>query len=260
MFKRPPILSILVALLLGITTLDFHCHAGGESKPPPEKGEEAKPKKKKKNKPRVSPARDAARTFQRGVRNWRALKRTNIVMQARDYSCGAAALATVGKYSWGDNVDEEFFLAILNLLLTPEEAEDRIENGLAMTDLRRAAVKAGYRAVAGKLTLAKLAGSKVPLIVGITVDEYDHFVVYRGIDGEYVYVADPIRGNVRILIRDFVKQWQKNAVLAIAKPGHKIKDSSPLSLRGEELFLGRINNQIVRRAAESSVTRSMRRK
>ena len=35
---------------------------------------------------------------------------------------------------WGDNVDEEFFLTILDLILTVEEAKERVENGLAMAD------------------------------------------------------------------------------------------------------------------------------
>jgi hypothetical protein len=201
------------------------------------------------------PVRDQDHTFSRKVRNYEELKRQNIVMQKRDYSCGAAALATVAKYYWGDNVDEEFFLAILDHLLTIEEAKDRVENGLAMTDLRRAAVEAGYSAVVGKVSFEKLADSKVPLVVGISVDEYDHFVVYRGTDGLYVYLADPIRGNLRLPSHEFIKQWQKNAILAIAKPGVKVKEYSRLSITGNELFLGKLNDQVIRTAGERPVTR-----
>ena len=211
--------------------------------------------KPKKWEPTGAPVRDGDRTFRRKVRNYKDLKRQNIVMQQRDYSCGAAALATVAHFYWGDNVDEEFFLTILDHILTLEEAEDRVENGLAMSDLRRAAVEAGYKAIVGKVSFDKLAESKVPLIVGITVDGYDHFVVYRGTDGIYVYLADPIRGNLRIRSHEFVKQWQKNAILAIAKPGSKVKEYSRLSITGEELFLGKINDQVIRTAAERPVTR-----
>lgn len=201
------------------------------------------------------PVRDQDHTFARKVRNYEELKRQNIVMQKRDYSCGAAALATVAKYYWGDNVDEEFFLAILDHLLTVEEAEDRVENGLAMTDLRRAAVEAGYSAVVGKVSFEKLTESKVPLVVGITVDGFDHFVVYRGTDGLYVYLADPIRGNLRVRSNEFIKEWQKNAILAIAKPGVKVKEYSRLSITGNELFLGRLNDQVIRTAGERPITR-----
>ena len=205
--------------------------------------------------PNGAPIRDGDHTFSRKVRNYKQLKRQNIVMQQRDYSCGAAALATVAYYYWGDNVDEEFFLTILDHILTVEEAKERVENGLAMTDLRRAAVEAGYTAVVGKVSFEKLTESKVPLVVGITIDEYDHFVVYRGTDGIYVYLADPIRGNLRVRSQEFIKQWQKNAILAIAKPGVKVKEYSRLSITGEELFLGRINDQVIRTATERPITR-----
>ena len=205
--------------------------------------------------PNSVPVRDGEHRFSSKVRNYKQLKRQNIIMQQRDYSCGAAALATVAHYYWGDNVDEEFFLTILDHLLTVEEAKERVENGLAMTDLRRAAVEAGYTAVVGKVSFEKLTESKVPLVVGITIDEYDHFVVYRGTDGIYVYLADPIRGNLRVRSREFIKQWQKNAILAIAKPGMKVKEYSRLSITGEELFLGKLNDQVIRTASERPTTR-----
>lgn len=214
-----------------------------------------KKKSSSESKPQGAPIRDGKHIFSKHVRDWQSLKRRNIVMQRRDYSCGAAALATVARYYWGDNLGEEYFLRILDKILTVEEAEERVENGLAMTDMRRAAVKAGYTAVVGKVSFDKLAESKVPLIVGITVNEYDHFVVYRGTDGVHVYLADPIRGNLRIRSEEFLKQWQKNAVLAIAKPGHKVKKYSPLSLRADELFLGELNDQVIRTASERPTTR-----
>jgi len=220
--------------------------------------EPTKKKQAKKKEPKSAPVRDDNRRFSKRVQDYQSLKRKNIVMQRRDYSCGAAALATVAKYYWDDDVDEEFFLTLLDQILTREEAEERVENGLAMADLRKAAVKAGYQAVVGKLTFQKLGESKVPLIVGIIVNDYDHFVVYRGTDGIHVYLADPIRGNLRIPSQVFVEQWQKNAVLAIVNPKKKVKTHSQLSIRGEELFLGEINDQVVRTASQRPITRLSR--
>ena len=144
-------------------------------------------------------------------------------MQKRDFSCGAAAVATIAHYYWGDNVDEDLFLRALDTILTDEEIEDRIKNGLAMSDLRRAAVIAGYEAVVGKLTFDKLAESKVPLVVGIKPGGHKHFVVYRGTDWVWVYIADPIRGNLRMPIREFVDQWQEKAVLVHRQAGRRSK-------------------------------------
>jgi predicted double-glycine peptidase len=105
-----------------------------------------------------------------------------------------------------------------------------------------------YEAAIGTLEYEKLAESKVPLIIGITVKEYDHFVVYRGTDGYFVYLADPIRGNVRIPGWEFVEQWQKNLVLVVAKKWDvDPPETSPLSVRGDEIFLGRMNEQFIRK-------------
>jgi len=192
------------------------------------------------------PVRDPDHTFQRRVWSWKELREKNIVMQQRDFSCGAAALATVVKYYWGDDVTETDFLRALDALLTREEALERIENGMALTDLRRAAVHAGYSASIGRISLTKLREAKVPVIVGIVVDGYDHFVVFRGTDARHVYLADPIRGNLRVPIPTFLQQWQENAILVVAKPGEKVRQSSPLSVRPAEIDKGRLNREVAR--------------
>ena len=196
-----------------------------------------------------APVRDSQHQFHRYVCSWQQLKRQNVVMQRRDYSCGAAALATLIRYYWGDQVTEDVFLKELDKLLTPEEVADRIKNGLSITDLKRAAVAKGYLASLGKLPFNKLVESKVPVVVGVTIEGFDHFVVYRGWDGHYVYLADPIQGNVRVHTCDFGKQWQKNAILAVAKKGEKIREVSPLSVRGDEIALGSVNWQYIRSRA-----------
>jgi uncharacterized protein len=192
------------------------------------------------------PIRDQDHQMEVRVRSYIELRERNIVMQRRDYSCGAATLATIARYYWGDDVTEDQVLGALDDLLTEDEIADRIENGLAMSDLRRAAVKLGYQAVVGKLTFAKLQDAKVPVIVGIEPEGHKHFVVYRGVDGDWVYVADPIRGNIRIPIWEFRKQWQQNAVLAIHKPGQKVKETSPLSLRDSDTKRGDLNWYLIR--------------
>jgi len=192
------------------------------------------------------PIRDAEHQPAVRIQNYIELREKNIVMQRRDYSCGAASLATICRYYWGDDVTEDLFLGVLDELLTREEIEDRIENGLAMSDLRRAAVKAGYQSVVGKTTFEKLTESKVPLVVGIEPGGHKHFVVYRGTDADWVYMADPIRGNVRMPVWEFRQQWQQNAVLVVHKPGQKVKKHSALSLRDEDVKRGELNWHLIR--------------
>ena len=73
-------------------------------------------------------------------------------------------------------------LRALDGILTDAEIVDRIKNGLAMSDLRRAAVDVGYQSVVGKTTFEKLKEVKVPVVVGISPEGHDHFVVFRGTD------------------------------------------------------------------------------
>jgi predicted double-glycine peptidase len=195
-----------------------------------------------------APIRDPDRHIREYVWSYKELKERQIVMQKLDYSCGAAALATVFRYYWGADVGEETFLRLIpKLNLTVEQIKDRIENGLTLTDLRDMANLAGYQSSMGKVKFEELAEAKVPVIVGITIRKHDHFAVYRGTDGYYVYLADPIRGNIRIEICDFEEQWQKNAILVVAKPGAQVKDPNPLGLRFAEIFRGVLNDQTVHR-------------
>jgi predicted double-glycine peptidase len=249
-------LSLVVALASAGSAARADGYSEPESQQPQSRQQQQgqqQPKKPKPPKPyepkEPTPIRDASNQTQIVVHNYEWLKQQHIVMQKRDFSCGAAAVATIARFYWGDNVDEDIFLRALDTVLTDEEAVDRIKNGLAMTDLRRAAVIAGYEAVVGKLTFAKLAESKVPLVVGIKPGGHKHFVVYRGTDWEWVYVADPIRGNLRMPIREFVDQWQEKAVLVIGKPGAKVKDHTPLSLTDADLRLGDTTKQYIRAQA-----------
>ena len=79
-----------------------------------------------------------------------------------DYSCGAAALATVLRYYWGDRVGEEDILQALFKTLTPEERQDRFKHGLAISDLRRVAVNMGYLSTIGTISLEQLSEAPHP--------------------------------------------------------------------------------------------------
>ena len=161
--------------------------------------------------------------------NWKSLKEMNVVMQRRDYSCGPASLATVVRYYWGDDVSEEAFLVAAIRAMTEEEFQDRRENGLSMTDLRRSAVALGYFASIGRVSMDELSESKIPVVLRIELNDFDHFVVYRGIVDDRVYLADPIRGNLRLSVEEFLQQWADGAILVVVKKGVDPPEDAPLS-------------------------------
>ncbi|GIW99373.1 MAG: hypothetical protein KatS3mg111_2706 [Pirellulaceae bacterium] len=194
------------------------------------------------------PVRDPHRIFQKEVVSWKELQNQNIVMQQRDYSCGAAALATVLRYYWGEDVSEADVLQTLALSLTPQALENRTKHGLSMADLKVVAERMGYDAAVGKLdSVDDLAESKVPLVVAIRLDGFDHFVVYRGIRCGHIFLADPLRGNIRLPTQQFPCLWIANAVLVVAPKGKTSSAVSRLGIRADEVPYSLMNRQVLRR-------------
>lgn len=199
-----------------------------------------------------APIRDSQRNVQVHVKTWKAYRDQNVVKQNRDYSCGAAAVATICRYYWGDNVSEAMVLRVIEDKLSQAELRERVENGLAISDLRVAAVKLGYLSTIGKLSIAKLHEAKVPLVVALRFEQSDHFVVVRGIRYGWVYLADPIRGNVRMPLWEFEQRWIENAVLVVVKKGKTKSDVSRLGITHAEMSKGWVSDQVLRTAPEKT--------
>lgn len=202
-----------------------------------------------------APVRDSKRIFYTKVESWTARKQKYVVMQERDFSCGAAVLATMIKYYWNGDTSEDQLIREMEKMLNQEEIKDRVENGLTMTDLRKLAVRQGYQATIGKLSFNKLTESKIPLIVGIVSEGYDHFVLFRGFDGRWVYLADPARGNIRVPAQQFVDEWQKNMALVVVRKNSKPRKWSPLHLRLEEVDTGVTNQKLLQMFPSRVTTR-----
>ena len=125
------------------------------------------------------------------LRSMKDLRDQGLVKQRFDYSCGAAALATILRYGFGDEVTERDILTELFELLSEDEEGLRRKEGFSLLDLQRVAQARGYKAQGFRLEpryLAKLAG---PVIVFIAPRGYKHFAVLRGVRGDRVYLADP---------------------------------------------------------------------
>jgi len=200
------------------------------------------------------PIRDPDHIFQRFVWSWKDIRDRNVVKQNRDYSCGAASLCTLLRYYWGDNVTEQKVLDTLDEMLNRDERRDRIKNGLSLTDLRRVSVKLGYLASIGTLSFDQLTQSKIPVLVPLTIGEFKHFAIYRGTDGYYVYLADPARGNIRTPINEFVKQWQMNAILVVAKKDQDLRENAPLALTAPEVYLGTLNRVVIQKQVAAPIS------
>ena len=132
-----------------------------------------------------------------------------LIRQQRDYSCGAAALATLFVHQWSDNISEADVLSTLSLVLPKEELARRSADGLSLLDLSRVARARGYRAQGFEISPEQLAKLTGPVIVYIDPDGYEHFSVLKGILGNRAYLADPSLGNVSYPLYRFLDMWTR---------------------------------------------------
>jgi len=137
------------------------------------------------------------------------LRDQGVIRQKADLSCGAAALATLLNFQFGDHVTER--QVTQGLIQRQEYIEHpevvRVREGFSLLDLKRYVTTRGYVGIGyGKLTFDDL-GSLAPLIVAISPLGYNHFVVYKGIVGDKVLLGDPAYGNRTMSREKFENIW-----------------------------------------------------
>ena len=146
---------------------------------------------------------------ERVVRSLLEIRHAHVVIQQWDLSCGAAALTTLLRYQYGEPATEkEVAVALMNrpeYLKHPELVQ--IRQGFSLLDLKRYVDSHGYLGVAtGKMELKDLL-TRAPIMVPINVLGYNHFVIFRGMRGNRVLLADPAWGNRTMLVNDFLDAW-----------------------------------------------------
>jgi predicted double-glycine peptidase len=137
----------------------------------------------------------------------RDLRDLNVVKQRYDFSCGAAALATLLRFGFGENVTENQILADLFDLPSEAEKSERRRTGFSLLDLQRVAQARGYNAQGFRLEASQLPLLGGPVIVFIEPRGYKHFAVLSGVRGDRAYLADPSRGQVRQPAHVFRDSW-----------------------------------------------------
>src|SRR5262245_15486016 len=85
------------------------------------------------------------------------LRDLHVVKQQDDYSCGAAALAILMIYYFGENTSERELLDLLEGRLTEEEKKKKALRGFSLLDLKQVAEAKGFQAAGFQLTMSQLA-------------------------------------------------------------------------------------------------------
>jgi predicted double-glycine peptidase len=141
------------------------------------------------------------------------IRHDRVMIQKWDLSCGAAALATVLYYQFGEPVTEkEIAHALMSRTEYVEHPElIQLREGFSFLDLKRylQTYRSGslYKGEGlGQLELSDLI-ERAPIMVPVNALGYNHFVVFRGVMGNRVLVADPAWGNRTMTIDKFQRMW-----------------------------------------------------
>ncbi|MCK9376129.1 MAG: C39 family peptidase [Syntrophobacterales bacterium] len=131
---------------------------------------------------------------------------TNVIPQTEDFSCGAAALATLLRYHFGNHLTER--KVILGMFEQGDKEQIR-KVGFSMLEMKQFCEQLQYQGQGYKIDLQKLRQINIPVITLMDTRSYKHFVVIRRVDDRFVYIADPSFGNRRIPLADFEASWNR---------------------------------------------------
>lgn len=164
------------------------------------------------------------------------IRERNLVRQAWDASCGAAALSTVLTHHFGD-VYTEATIAI-SILANTDPHLVRKRGGFSLLDLKRFAEAVGYTATGyGGLTLDDLAEHDGPSIIPVRIRGLDHFVVFRGRAAGRVLIGDPAFGNLTLSEERFEEYWTNGIGFFVKSPEGKTTGRERKALGSETMDL-----------------------
>lgn len=132
------------------------------------------------------------------VTDWKTIRDARVVKQDRDYSCSAAAVATLLNEFYGQSVTEEALL----------KAMDKGDLRASLDDMQRALPQFGFRAAGYAATYEQLTKLKMPVMVYLKHRKDDHFSILRGINENTVWLADPSLGNRTYSREQFLEMWE----------------------------------------------------
>ena len=132
---------------------------------------------------------------------WKEIGGKDIEKQNLDDSCGLAAVATILRSFYGEDIYERDVL---------DEVLKVSDGGAAsFSDLEKVVKKFGFKAGGFRMSFADLKGIKIPGIVYLRYRGQDHFSVIRGINEQgLVWLGDPLWGNRKFSKWQFKSMWE----------------------------------------------------
>ncbi len=127
-----------------------------------------------------------------------------VFRQGHDFSCGAAALASLLAFHYSRPTTEADVFAAM---LAAGDAAKIRRQGFSLLDMQRYLAGLGLAADGFRVTLDRLVAAGLPAITLIDVNGYRHFVLIKGIRDDAVLIGDPATG-VKVFRREaFEATW-----------------------------------------------------
>lgn len=156
------------------------------------------------------------------VKSDQEIRWENVNRQTLDISCGPAALSTLINYYLDDQVSEmDIISSILKSSNLKKVKKIQQRQAFSLLDLKRYADKRGYSAAGYKVTMQDLMDFGKPVIIPIETMGYRHFVVFKGLEGDRVYLADPAFGNRTMRYPHFLYVWKQRVALVVSDRNRK---------------------------------------
>jgi predicted double-glycine peptidase len=172
------------------------------------------------------------------------LKYAVTVRQTFDFSCGAAALATMLTYYWGIPTTEIDVMNVLRSRYPGQDWKTLQDRGFSFDDLIWAAQKLGFEAQGAEISADQLAKLDGPVIVHLDKGKFQHFSVVRAAKTGHVFLSDPVVGTETMSLGEFEKQYTGDA-LAIWKSGTPLPKAAllgrPIAPLDPSLVIGGVN-------------------
>jgi predicted double-glycine peptidase len=150
------------------------------------------------------------------------LRFKDLVRQQRDFSCGAAAVATILQQLYGKPVSEE--IAII-AMLQQADRNTVVQQGFSLKDMKNLVERIGLRGHGYRIPALSLRAIKIPVIAVQNTGGYSHFIVLKRVENGIAYIGDPALGNRQLPVEEFVAGWN-GIVFAIV--GDRLQQDSGL--------------------------------
>ena len=146
------------------------------------------------------------------LKTWKEARFVATVRQQYDFSCGSAALATLLSHHYAFPVTEQ---VVFEEMYAKGDQQKIRQQGFSLLDMQRFLAVRGFHADGFQLPLEKLIEAKVPAIVLVSDQGYNHFVVIKGIADGRILLGDPSKGARAISAERFRELWISKILFVI---------------------------------------------